>query len=225
MRLIVVVEGPTEEVFVKDVLAPHLVDHGVYATATLVGKEIARKRGHRDRGGGHFKHWRDDITRILSGDRGDGLRVTTLFDLYGLPDDFPGLDAHGADLDTLRRCEALERALGATVGDRRFMPYIQRHEFEALVLAALPSLEALFDAQDDLDGLAALQTEIKGLQPEDVNDGKATAPSKRLLQHIPGFSKTLHGPLAVEDAGVDALRERCPRFGGWLGLLEVLGAR
>ena len=28
--------------------------------------------------------------RILGGDQSDGLRLTTFFDLYGLPGDFPG---------------------------------------------------------------------------------------------------------------------------------------
>ena len=30
MRLIIIVEGQAEEALVKDVLAPHLQDHGIY---------------------------------------------------------------------------------------------------------------------------------------------------------------------------------------------------
>lgn len=223
-RLIVVVEGHTEEAFVKDVLQPHLNDSGVYTSATLVGKTIAQKRGHRRRGGGHFKHWRKDIKRILGGERGDDLRVTTLFDLYGLPDDFPGLGLHGADADTLRRCASLEAALADDIHDHRFIPYIQRHEFETLVLAALPSLAELLDAEDDLAGLAALKEALGPVAPEDVNDGRNTAPSKRLLDFIPGFSKVLHGPLAIADTGLASLRRQCPRFGVWVRKLEKLSA-
>ena len=51
-RLIVVVEGQTEAAFVREVLAPHLNALGVYTSATIVGKMIAHKRGHRERGGG-----------------------------------------------------------------------------------------------------------------------------------------------------------------------------
>ncbi len=54
MRLIIVVEGQSEEGFVKEVLGPYLDARGVYTSASIVGKMIARKRGHRGRGGGHL---------------------------------------------------------------------------------------------------------------------------------------------------------------------------
>ncbi len=222
MRLIVVVEGQTEEAFVKDVLGPHLDDLGVYTSATIVGKVIAQRRGHRHRGGGHFKHWLTDLRRILGRDRSPDLRVTTLFDLYGLPEDFPGLEEHGVEADTRLRCDRLQAALGEAVGDRRFLPYLQRHEFEALVLAALPALADLLDAEDDLSGLRALGEEIGGTPPEDVDDGPDTAPSKRLQGHVPGYRKTLHGPEVTVDAGLQTLRHACPRFDAWVARLEGL---
>ena len=222
MRLIIVVEGETEETFVDDVLTPHLQDYGVYARATIAGKVTAQRRGRTQRGGGHFRNWRRDIERLLKEDRKGKQRVTTLFDLYGLPGDFPGLDAHGADPDTNRRCDALQAALAEVFGDRRLIPYLQRHELEALVLGALPALREKLDAKDDLTGLGKLENEISGLALEDINDGSDTAPSKRLLRHIPGYSKVLHGPPAIADTGLAALRARCPRFDAWLTRLEAL---
>ena len=220
-RLIVVAEGQTEEAFVKEVLAPHLDPLGVYTRATIVGKLVTERRGHASRGGGAFSHWLKDIRRILGTDRSADLRVTTLFDLYGLPNDFPGLASHGADRDTSRRCDALEEALRLDVGDHRFLPYLQRHEFEALVLASLAALRGLLDARDDLIGLTTLEGQVGDTPPEDVNDGPNTAPSKRLLQHLGGYSKTLHGPLALADTGLVRLRERCPRFDTWIRKLEA----
>lgn len=129
--------------FVREVIKPHLDARGVYTSATVVERVIAHHRGHRERGGGHFVHWQEDFRRILGGDRSPDLRVTTLFDLYGLPEDFPGLEEHGSDTDTVRRCSSLESALGARIDDHRFIPYLQRHEFEALVLASLPSLRGV----------------------------------------------------------------------------------
>ena len=222
-RLIISVEGQSEEAFVKDILAPHLAVFGVYASATIVGKLVAQRRGHRVRGGGRFKHWYKDIERVLKGDRSSGLRVTTLFDLYGLPSDFPGMDIHRDDTDTNRRCDALQASLGAAFGDRRLIPYIQRHEFEALVLASLPALRGLLDAPDDLGGLDALEKEIAGTSPEDINDGSETAPSKRLLRHVPGYRKILHGPQAAAATGLPALQAACPRFDAWVHQLEALG--
>ena len=222
-RLIAVVEGQTEAAFVRDVLAPHLDDLGVWTSATVVGRVIAERRGHRERGGGSFGGWRADLVRCLRNDRSDDLRVTTMFDLYVLLPDFPGVDSPAVG-DASLRCEALEDALAAAIGDRRLIPYVQRDEFEALVLAALPSLRGLLDADDDLEGVDALAREVHGLPPEDVNGGQETAPSKRILRCVPGYSKTLHGPLVTLDAGLVALRAACPRFGTWVARLEALGA-
>jgi hypothetical protein len=221
-RLIVVVEGQTEEAFVKGVLAPHLATREIFASATVVGKLLAHRRGHRGRGGGHFRNWKRDIRRILGNDRSEDLRVTTLFDLYGLPEDFPRLADLSSIRDTAHRCDKLQVALGEIFSDPRLIPYLQRHELEALVLAALPSLEEVLDAEDDLAGLERLALEIESIEPEDVDDGRATAPSKRLLAHVPGYRKSLHGPLALEGAGLEMLRSRCPRFDAWICTLEEL---
>ena len=112
-HLIVVVEGQTEAAFVKDVIKPHLDLRGVFASPTIVGKLVAHERGHTQRGGGHFKNWRRDIEHILKRNRNLSLHVTTMFDLYGLPDGFPGLEQHCKQPDTRQRCEALEACLAA----------------------------------------------------------------------------------------------------------------
>ncbi|MFU8805308.1 MAG: hypothetical protein ACNA8W_15965 [Bradymonadaceae bacterium] len=39
---------------------------------------------------------------------------------------------------------------------------------------------------------------------------------------MPGFSKTLHGPLATGGTGLASLREQCPRFDAWVSELETL---
>lgn len=220
-RLYLLVEGQTEERFVKAVLEPHLRDRGIHATPIVVATRRDRKTGQKARGGGHWVQWQRDVRRLLADQKGGDVHFTTLFDLYGLPRDFPGLKEHGADLDTQRRVDLLEQAMAQAVGDRRFIPYLQRHEFETLVLASLKALAELMDAAD-LEGLAALQQSITGVEPEDVNDGATSAPSKRLTQHLPAYQKTLHGPLAVEGAGLSALMAACPRFGAWIRQLEQL---
>lgn len=174
------------------------------------------------KGGGDWARWKRDLQRILGEQGGDDVRVTTLFDLNGLPRGFPGLDADGAEQDSNRRCDRLQEALATSIGDRRLIPYLQRHEFEALVLGSLPSLRKLLDADDDLEGLNGLEREIANLRPEDIDDGPHSASSKRLLAHIPGYRKAVHGPLATEDTGLAALRSQCERFDAWVALLEGL---
>lgn len=222
MRLIFVVEGPTEEAFVNETFRPHLLERGVYASATIVGTPKRRGSAPLIKGGGDWSRWERDLRRVLGEQRGSDVRVTTMFDLYGLPEGFPGLSEHGTCLDTRKRCGLLENALSEFFDDWRLIPYLQRHEFEALVLASLDVLEDLLDAEDDLRGLADLRTEIGMQAPEDINDGKQTAPSKRIEACIPGYRKTLHGPLAAGGANLTILCDQCPRFSSWLGRLEAL---
>jgi len=217
MRVCIVVEGQTEEAVVKGVLAPHLDPMGVYLCAIIV----KTSPGHRG-GGRRWIKWKNDIDKILSQHRGPMVRVTTLFDLFRLPKGFPGMEAHGGDTDTNRRCDALQEEMGQVFDDWRFIPYLQRHEVEALVLASMESLHDLFDALDDLEGLKQLGKEMENKAPEDVNDGPETAPSKRLTQHIRSYRKTIHGPTAIELTGLKGVRERCPRFDKWIATLEAL---
>lgn len=221
-RLYALVEGPTEESFVKEVLASHLQTLGVWVYPVIV--ETSRDTsGRKRRGGGHWKNWKRDLTRLTKQQAGSDVRITTMFDLYGLPEDFPDLAKHAADANTLTRVHALEVAMAEAVNDHRFIPYIQRHEFEALVLAALKELRAFLDARDDLVGVDQLMAVVQRTAPEDINDGAQTAPSKRLEAHILGYQKTVHGPLAVASAGLAVLRTTCPRFGAWVARLEALG--
>jgi hypothetical protein len=147
-------------------------------------------------------------------------RFTTMFDLYALPKDFPKKAAHGTVPDTSRRVELLEQEMLADLGDHRLVPYLQRHEVEALVLAGLDRLANLLP--EERQGIERLREEIGATAPEHVNDGLVTAPSKRLSRHVPGYDKTLHGPLVAEDVGLSGLRARCPRFHRWIEKLEAL---
>ncbi len=58
--------------------------------------------------------------------------------------------------------------------------------------------------------------------PEDINDSQQTAPSKRILAAMPGYQKTLHGPVIAGDFGLDAMRAECPHFSQWLEKIESL---
>jgi len=225
MRVYVVVEGDTELAFVKTTLVPHLAARSVWMTPIEVTTKRDRMTGKKlGRGGGHWKHWKRDIERLTKVEQGD-VRVTSLFDLYGLPDDFPELAIHQAEPNTLTRAGRLEAAMAAVINDHRFIPYLQRHEFEALVLAARGSLASLLPDKADRDGLEHLGKAIAGLAPEDINDGAGTAPSKRLLTFIPGYRKATLGPSALQAFGLLKLREACPRFDAWVSKLEGLESK
>ena len=85
-RILVHVEGQTEESFVNGVLAPHLYSLGfTNVSARLIGN--ARQRSRR----GGIRPWdsvRNDILNHLTSDR--DTFATTMVDYYGLPFTWPG---------------------------------------------------------------------------------------------------------------------------------------
>lgn len=225
-RLYVVVEGQSEEAFVKGLLGPHLLTRDVLAEPIIVA--TSRESGGRKRkGGGLWKRWRDDLDRVLYEQAPGGAWVTTMFDLYGLPKDFPDLPRIQAAATPALKVQAAETALRDAWAEldvsRRFLPYIQCHEYEALVLACLDDLARILDAPEDLRGLKNLQEELGDIPPEHVDDGVQTSPSRRLERHIPGYDKVLHGELALWNTSMSVLMDRCPHFGEWVRRLERLG--
>lgn len=221
-RLYVLVEGQTEEEFVKALLAPHLRQVGIWVY-TLVVETSRDATGRKRRGGGRWRHWLRDLKRLTSEQSGQDARFTTMFDLYGLPEDFPELDRHRGDQDTTRRADNLAAAMARAVNDHRLVPHLQRHEFESLVLASLDALATVLGDAAAREGIDALRATMQDAAPEDVDDGIATAPSRRLLSHLPRYRKTVHGPVALERAGLAALRAKCPYFDAWIKQLEALG--
>lgn len=218
MRLYILVEGQTEAALVKTVLAPHLVTFGVWTTPIIVMTSKA-PNGQRKKGGGDWQKWKRHLEILLGENRGDGACVTTLIDLYGLPGNFPSLDGARKVANTVDRVRMLELAMAEAVADRRFIPYIQRHEVEALVLVGL---DALTDLVEPDEGVNALRADIRSTAPEDVNDSEQTAPSKRLIRFVPGYQKSIHGPAVMEATGLPKLRAACPGFDRWVSKLETL---
>ncbi len=113
VRLNFIVEGQTEERFVNTVLRNHFAYQSIVAVAHCVTTRRERRAEHlRHRGGlTTYRHARDDIHRWVREDGGRDARLTTMFDLYRLPTDFPGYTEAAAALDpyarvagTLRTC-------------------------------------------------------------------------------------------------------------------------
>ena len=74
--------------------------------------------------------------------------------------------------------------------------------------------------------LSDIQTVIDEFDnPELINEGDQTAPSKRLKAIIPGYQKVLYGNTIALENGFQVVLDKCPRFNGWIKRLEekVLG--
>jgi hypothetical protein len=222
-RLHVLAEGQTEEAFVNQVLAPHLAGHGVVADVRCVTTRRDRHRPDRVYRGGmrDFGKVQRDLDRWMAEDR--GAAFTTMFDLYALPQDFPGYVDAARLKDPYARVRHLEQALAATFGEPRLIPYIQLHEFEALLFSDPEKFDWQYiEHGPQIARLAEVARQFDS--PELIDDGAQTAPSKRIIAEIPeyAFQKSTAGPLIAVHIGVEKMRERCPHFAEWLAALESL---
>ena len=222
-RLNMIVEGQTEETFVRDLLLESLARHGVYVQVRCV--ETRRKHGRAYRGGiTTYAKARRDMQHWLLEDK--IAYLTTMFDLYKLPTEFPGFD-HAMNLnDPYQKGYHLESSLAADIANPRFIPYIQLHEFEGLLFSDVQTLDAIltvYHSRSHLTNLQQIRAQFK--TPEEIDDGETTAPSKRLQRLYTSYDKVLFGPLIAQRIGLDRLRQHCPHFHGWMTKLEALSER
>ena len=218
IRLHVVVEGQTEETFVNNVLATELGPLGVVANAHRV--TTGRMNARTFRGGLlKYSHLRKDLDLWMREDRRPESWFTTMIDLYALPDDFPSFDRCSQVRDPVQRVKCLEEGFEHDLDHRRFIPYIQLHEFEALLFAEPWKFEVAFPGETSkIGGLVSIRNEFSS--PEHIDDGSDTAPSKRILQVYPDYKKTVAGPEISAQIGMATLRRECPHFDGWIRRIE-----
>ncbi|MGO9597393.1 MAG: DUF4276 family protein [Isosphaeraceae bacterium] len=135
------------------------------------------------------------------------------------PDNFEGMKKPSGR----EQAEALEASLAEEIGDYRFIPYLQVHEFEALVLVEPSQLLFLYEVpRSQIEGLCGECTLFA--TPEDINHGQHSHPKHRIKSRVPSYDENVAGPLLAEEIGLAKLRERCPHFGQWLSRCEQLDA-
>ena len=201
IRLAVVVEGETEEEFVKSVLARHLRAHGVEVTPHLLGGNVTVER------------LASEIANLFwSYDR-----VTSFVDFYGFRNKE---QISRADLET-RIHDQVNRNIKRSWDQSRVFPYVQQYEFEGLLFSDVTVFGKLLDRPSDLvEKLSAIRSNFP--TPEEINDDKDTHPSKRIQDLMPSYQKRVDGPFLAGEMGLSTIRNECPRFGEWIARLESL---
>jgi hypothetical protein len=218
-RVLVLVEGQTEEAFIGRSLQPHLQQVGVHLVPTVVVTRVVRSGPNNKGGVGSWKHIRGDLQPLL---RDSSLvAVTTMLDYYGLPGDVPGMSARPDGSPEIKATH-VQSAIDDALGDPRLRCYLSLHEFEALLYSDPDACSAYLGAP----GLsAAMQRALRECgSPEAVNDDPNTAPSKRIVAAYPRYKKVLDGVVLAEQIGLSSIRSACPHFNSWLTWLESLGA-
>ena len=211
----IICEGQTEEEFVNGILRPYFSSHQIYDVRPIL---MTTSKGQK---GGDIKYDRlkFNVEKLLI--REQDILVTTFIDFFRLKSDFPKFeDAQVFQNNKIKKVDFLEKALAEAIDNPRFIPYIQLHEFEGLLFASKDGFEFLPDLkQVSLKSLLLAVNEKEN--PEELNDGELTAPSKRLEQLIPGFDKNkpFYAGLIAEVNTINAVLNRCLRFKIWVETL------
>lgn len=217
----VICEGQTEAEFVNRILWPYFgYSRYVFIPEIIVTKNDL-KHGRMHKGGlSNFEKARKSIERSLSHSKMNSIYVTTMFDFYALPADTPGMNKSKSIKDAYDKVKLIENSISNEFNNNVcLIPYIQLHEFETLLFADISKLaEQYFEY--DLNPLYEAAEFFPNI--ELINDGPETAPSKRIINCIPDYDKTVLGIGALQNIDFDLLRKKCSHFNKWISKLENL---
>lgn len=210
-RVLILVEGQTEEQFIKTVLAPYLWQYQVIMIPTIITtKRVLSGSDHK---GGllRFRHLRQDLQRLFSDS--NAALFTTFIDYYGLPSDYPGMMSVTSP-DPYKRVEHLEQVLCQTFNNERFLPFIMLHEFESFCFVDPYLTAKVMDSVEKAADLSSACRHASG--PEKINQGSDSHPSHRIKSAFPHYNKVIDGVDITTLIGLDKLRSVCPHFNRWL---------
>lgn len=218
MRTVLIhVEGQTEESFVNVVLRDHLRSFNIYPQPIIMSTKRLIS-GKKFKGGiTSFEKVEPELRRLLRASH--AIAVTTMYDYYALPQNFPGMDGL-TDKRPEEKVHHLEGALRNYINDKRFIPYLQMHEFEALLFSDVKPFEIFYDVSIATKILTIVQ-DFQG-NPELINNHRDTSPSHRIAALIDGYDKATDGPLLAAEMPLQVIRAKCPHFNTWMTTLEDL---
>lgn len=219
VSLAAICEGKTERLFCEQLLRPHLQPVGVDLSAIEIGVDCKQPGGNVS-----LDRVMHDVALLLP----DYDYVTTLVDFFRLGSGWLSLSedqcrklASSEQANAVEKA-AQEKALGCLGADaERFLPNVLMHEFEALLFTEPQAIVETTYARSSLVALQGVASQFAS--PEDINTGRATAPSKRLANLGANYGKIAHGVRIATKIGLGAIRGKCPHFDSWLSRLEALG--
>ena len=220
-RVLILVEGQTEERFTKDVLGPAFWERGLFFHPTiLVTKRV--KDGPNFKGGvTNFPKFQNDVRRLLSS--AGGALVTTMLDYYGLPLDFPGMNTRPPNGTPLQRVVHVQESIAHYFGALPyFVPFLALHEFEAWLFSSPTEIPRAMNELGKLPKVEAIRAAVA--TPEDIDERPEYAPSNQIEAIFPAYKKALHGPTIAARIGLERIRVECPHFHSWIKRLEAFAS-
>lgn len=206
-RLYIIVEGQTEQEFVKTLMAPYLQQYGIFEVTPILIRTSKTGRG----GFVNYQHLKNDAERLLKSGKKDFI-VSMFVDFFRCPE-VPHKKKWSVKNSHTEQVEIMEQCIKEDIEDARFIPYIQLHEFEALLFASNKGFETFFTEKQKEKTLQIINSYDN---PEDINTTPAGAPSKRIVTIKDDYDKVLEGNLIALEVGVAQIIEKCPRFKAWI---------
>jgi hypothetical protein len=204
--VIIICEGPTEEVFCRNLLSQYL-QNSCRIEIRLLG------------GNCNWQRIRDMAEKALKQQK--NALVTTFFDYYGVKTKkFPNWkETVGINKANVReRIEILENGMLEEIDSNlryRFIPYVQLHEFEALLFNNIEVFDEMFEFEQ-YDRAELLNVFNEFPDPEMIDQGTETSPSHRLIKIIPAYRKVIQGNAIAEKIGIEQIRQKNKHFNDWI---------
>jgi len=214
----ILVEGSTEILFVNEVLKLYFHERGIYIKPFLFQKA------------GGIPKYSISQKQILNTIISDpSCFCTTMVDFYGMPTNWPGREQANRCQSYSEKADIVEGGilkdiagyLGNSFNLNRFIPYVQMHEFEALLFSSPAKLAESLGIEQSIPAFMAIRNEFSN--PEEINDNYEKCPSRRIEGLFESFKKTIDGITAAGRIGLETMRQECPHFNEWITKLEGIG--
>lgn len=205
--LYIIVEGQSEEEFVKDLIAPLSNQNWFIQPIKITTNRNIGKRG----GFSAYRQLKEDISILLKTKQEKA--VTTFVDFFRIPKDVPNYKDCLKISDAERQIDCLEKAINDDINHQSFFPYIQKFEFEALLFSSNAGFENYYGGKIAKETAKIIE---KYPNPEEINNNPNTSPSNRLKKIVPEYNKPNEGNILAMEIGIDKMLEKCPRFKNWV---------
>jgi hypothetical protein len=214
-RLVFIVEGNTEVEFITKKIIPYLEQKrgNTYTTFMNAQKITTNKKMNCKGGVVNFEYLKNEIKRVASK---RNVLITTLIDFFRLPNNFPNYSTDKNKVDSIE--EGISKEMEKLIASNHFLPYIQLHEFEALMFIDAEKFEIITESDSQKKQIEDIISKYPN--PENINGGCDTAPSKRLISIIPTYEKVFFSSLIFSELSIDDIRKKAPRFNEWLDRIE-----
>lgn len=187
----------------------------------FLGYENYRIESRNLEGNCHWERIKNLVEKTLKSQK--SAIVTTMIDYYGRKSKtFPKqAEANNIKNNIRQKVDFLEQAMIDAIDSSlrdRFIPYLQLHEFEAMLFHNYQVFENNFG--DDECKKNEIQKILQQFpDPEMINDSPLTSPSHRLENIIIGYNKITYGNLLAEIIGLRNVYSKNQHFREWVDKL------